>query len=25
MIKMGDIKPLTGSIGIIRSICSAAN
>ncbi|KAK2351038.1 cationic peroxidase [Trifolium repens] len=25
MIKMGDIKPLTGSAGIIRTICSAAN
>ncbi|CAK8576830.1 unnamed protein product [Lathyrus sativus] len=25
MIKMGDIQPLTGSAGIIRSICNAAN
>jgi hypothetical protein len=25
MIKMGDIEPLIGSAGIIRSICSAAN
>ena|ERR1044072_3648049 len=25
MIKMGDIQPLTGSAGIIRRICSAAN
>ncbi|RHN61578.1 putative peroxidase [Medicago truncatula] len=25
MIKMGDIQPLTGSAGIIRSICSAIN
>ncbi|CAI8617200.1 unnamed protein product [Vicia faba] len=25
MIKMGDIQPLTGSAGIIRSICSAPN
>jgi peroxidase len=25
MIKMGDIKPLTGSAGVIRSICSAIN
>ena len=25
MIKMGDIKPLTGSAGIIRRICSAVN
>lgn len=25
MIKMGDIEPKTGSVGIIRSICSAVN